>query len=105
MVAAGLVFTDGPQDMTMKLEAFDTDGSSIGDIQWATTADEVFTGTTPEDRFVGLMFDDGVSKLVISQAGSGLGIEIDHVAFAVPEPTAASLLLIAAAMLVTRRRR
>lgn len=105
VVAAGLVFTDGPQNMTLKLEAFDTDGSSIGDIAWDTTADEVYTGTTGEDRFVGLLSNDGVSKLVISQSGGGMGIEIDHVTFAIPEPSTAGMLFIAAVILVCRRRR
>jgi hypothetical protein len=106
MVSAGLVFTDGPQEMEMSFEAFDTAGDSIGVQRWQTTADEVFTGTTAEDRFVGVTHPDGISKLIIKQVGPGLGIEIDHVAFAViPEPGSASLLLIAATMLATRCRR
>lgn len=106
VTSAGLVFTDGPQEMEMVLEAFDPAGSSIGVHRWQTTADEVFTGTTAEDRFIGVTNLDGISRLVIRQEGAGLGIEIDHIAFAViPEPGSASLLLMAATILAIRRRR
>ncbi len=83
MTSAGLVFTDGPQEMELTLEAFNRGGDSIGAIRWQTTADEVFTGTTTEDRFIGLTNLDGISRLKIGQSGPGLGIEIDHIAFSV----------------------
>ncbi len=106
MFSAGLVFTDGPQEMEMSLKAFDASGNSLGILNWPTTADEVFTGTTPEDRFVGLTHPDGIAKLIISQSGAGLGIEIDHVAFsAIPEPGSLSLMVLAATILAIRCRR
>jgi hypothetical protein len=107
VISAGLVFTDGEQQTEMIFEAFDTDGVSVGTHVWQTTADEVFTGTTGEDRFIGVMHDGGISRIVIQQIGRDVhGLEIDHVSFAViPEPGSASLLMMAATILAIRCRR
>lgn len=97
--AAGLVFTDGPQNMNMTLKAYDAGGNLAGQIDWPTTADTSFMGTAAEDVFVGVQSDGGIAKLVISQVSptrQGLGIEIDHITWvecvAIPEPASLSLL-------------
>ena len=77
----GVVWTDGDGPITF--EAFDTGGVSLGVIT-GHHADDVYTGTTPEDRFYGVVHDAGVGSIRIrNEVG---GIEIDHVQFVDPFP-------------------
>lgn len=103
--AAGLVFTDGDPDSTkITLEAFSVGGASLGIIDAGNLADDFVTGQTPEDRFLGFTDDMtpiGSIKLVMT---GGDGIEIDHVHWQVPEPSASCLALFAILGLFGMRR-
>ena len=93
---AGLVWTDGLNPITF--EAFDENGVSLG-TRVGDHADGVFTGTLIDDRFYGVTYAGGISKLVISNPPA---IEIDHIQYGlndvgggggVPEPSAWALML------------
>ena len=84
--SAGVVWTDGDPRLTdVVFEAFDQDGSSLGQINAGDIADDSIQGTTDEDRFFGIRFGDGmltgVTAIRISNVGPS-GIEIDHIQFA-----------------------
>ena len=85
VTAAGLVWTDGDQRLrTVTFESFDQDGNSLGVLDAGKLGDAVYTGTTNEDRFLGVRYGEGVStgvsSIVISNVG-GRGIEVDHIQF------------------------
>ena len=78
---AGLVWTDGEGVITF--EAFDRDGILLGtDSSYSVPNGGPFTGETAEDRFYGVIHNDGIKKLVISKN------EVDHIqyGFVPPEP-------------------
>ena len=104
---AGLVWTDGHHDSTIRLRAWDNAGKLIGKIK-VSLGDLVRNGTTAEDRFLGLVSDKGISKIRISS--NYAGFEIDHLQFAygfavVPLPPAAAMGLIGLAGVGMWRRR
>jgi hypothetical protein len=74
---AGVVWTDGAGEATF--EAFDAAGISLGVVGPVAVGDGATDGTTPEDRFFGVVHDGGVSALRIANTAGG--IEIDHVQF------------------------
>lgn len=96
----GIVWTDGVGAATF--EAWDQNGVSLGTLT-GSHADGVFTGTTAEDRFYGMVHAGGISKVKIKGASGGL--EVDHLQFgyAVPEP--ATLFGLSGALLLLRRRK
>jgi hypothetical protein len=105
-VAAGLVWTDGTNSITF--EAFDEDGLSLGTLI-GTHADGSFGGTLGDDRFYGIKYAGGISKLRISNPS---GIEIDHIQYgvagmsAVPEPAGWAMMiggLVLAGAMIRRR--
>jgi len=93
---AGLVWTDGHHDSTIRFRAWDNAGKLIGKIK-VSVGDLVRNGTTAEDRFLGLVSSKGISKIRISS--NYAGFEIDHLQFAygssgmavVPLPPAAAM--------------
>jgi len=107
VLAAGFAFTDGDRRLTnVKVEFFGGDGSPIGTIDAGDIVDEVYTGTTGEDRYLGIRAtQELVSKIRIS-IDAGTGLEIDHIKFEpVPEPSAGLLVAFAALGLTGWRRR
>ena len=107
---AGLVFTDGDRVSTnIVLEAFDMDGNSLAVINGGDLADDMFTGETAEDRFMGFQDTDArIAKITLSM-DTGTGIEIDHIhwqeACVVPEPNAALIAIAGLLGLIGFRRR
>src|SRR5258705_3994185 len=74
---AGLVWTDGAGQVYF--EAFDHNGLSMGLQGPFNFPDNVNTGTTAEDRFLGAYNKDGISAIrVLNTVG---GIEIDHLQY------------------------
>jgi hypothetical protein len=76
---AGLVWTDGGGGCSIAFEAFDQNGASLGTIEQDNVGDFSNSGTTAEDRFVGVEFKGGISAIHISNSTGG--IEIDHIQF------------------------
>ena len=104
---AGLVWTDGKKNSTVKFHAWDKNGNLIGKIK-VKLGDSSRKGTTAEDRFFGLVSDKGISKIQISSNYSGF--EIDHLQFAyglavvpVPAPLALGIAGLAGAAVWRRR--
>jgi len=92
---AGLVWTDGNNPITF--EAFDGNGVSLGTLV-GNHADGAFAGTLADDRFYGLTYDGGISRLRISNPPA---TEIDHIQYAlddlgtgVPEPASWALMIL-----------
>ncbi|NNF42862.1 MAG: hypothetical protein HKO59_14050 [Phycisphaerales bacterium] len=97
---AGLVWTDGNRAADVTFEAFDAAGVSLGSFI-AQLGDDFGNGTTGEDRFLGVEFTGGVSRIEITTSLGGL--EFDHVQFGlIPAPPAFALL---AGLALARRRR
>ena len=111
--AAGFVLTDAdPRATSFSVEAYDDNGELLVSQTFpfdGTFMDGVFTGTTQEDRFFGVipMTAGETVKSVKIGINQGSGIEIDHVQkFQVPEPASILLMLTSLAGLsLTRRRR
>ena len=78
---AGIVWTDagfaGVDEVTF--EAFDGTGASLGTIGPSTVGVLPTSGQTAEDRFFGVFFAGGVSKIEIR--GSSTDWEVDHLQF------------------------
>lgn len=110
VTSAGLVFTDGDSASTnIALEAFDMSGVSLGIINAGDLADDVFTGETAEDSFLGFRHLEGIASIQLTM-DAGTGIEIDHIQWqncqCIPEPATMGLMGFAMiGMLSIRRRR
>lgn len=110
--SAGFVFTDGDQDANqITVTAFGVDGAELISQTFDSFLDDVFTGTTQEDRFFGVvsMNNELIQRIQVS-IDQGRGIEIDHIQFTgaaeiVPEPASAGLAAIAFLSLMGLRRR
>jgi hypothetical protein len=118
--AAGLVFTDSPQNDVFTLKAYNAVGTLIGTVT-SNTADAKYNSTGhAEDRFLGFQFYDsndpnlGIARLEYTMktnsAGTIIGNEIDNVTFetrfgSTPEPATLALLGIGGATLLRRRLR
>ena len=90
----GIVWTDSYSNTSFSLdgsplifEAYDNWGSSLGKIETAPfeMGDGKINGTTSDDRFFGVSYSQGISRVEISQteiaSGSGYGIEVDHLQY------------------------
>jgi len=100
---AGVVWTDGAPGTTFIFKAWDANNERIGVMELAL-GDDVRNGTTGEDRLLGAVAEQGISRIRV-RAMEG-GFELDHLQFgfgAVPGPGALAALGLAGA--VSRRRR
>jgi len=101
---AGIVWTDGVNPVTF--EAFDAWGASLGTVGPIDTADGNFSGGTAEDRFFGVMYSGGISKIRVFSGASG--IEVDHLQYGaspIPAPAAVVLAGLGAGLVGWLRRR
>lgn len=112
MKAAGFVLTDTDPDATrLTITAFDDNGAQLVSDSYDLNGfmDDVFTGTTQEDRFFGVipMASGEAIKRITLEIDQGNGIEIDHVQFfkLVPEPTSGLLMVLSLLGLSGLRRR
>jgi len=92
---AGLVWTDGNNPIVF--EAFDSLGVSLGTVA-GDHADGSFFGTLGDDRFYGVYFAGGISKIRISNPP---GTEVDHIQYGaglidggIPEPTTWAMMIL-----------
>jgi hypothetical protein len=76
---AGIAWTDAGVGSSVRFEAFDNVGTSLGVIQTGPLADGTFGGTTAEDRFFGAVHPNGISKIHVSNTSGG--IEVDHLQY------------------------
>jgi hypothetical protein len=84
---AGLVWTDvgqvssgTPNYGNVMFEAFDQNGVSLGAIGPFAVGDGVNTGETAEDRFFGVEYDGGISKIKMWMTNS-FDFEVDHLQY------------------------
>lgn len=111
VTTAGLVWTDGdPASAGVTLEAFGEDGMSLGFQDYMDLGDDMFTGETAEDRFIGASDLGGIKSLVVTNLPNGNGIEIDHIHWQacsepVPEPASIAMFVMGLAALASLRRR
>ena len=108
--SAGFVFTDADKTAnTVTITAYAEDGTELISQSFDAFFDDVFTGTTQEDRFFGVVGMAGeMIKTLNVAVDQGRGIEIDHVQFVKPIPEPATLGLISTGclgLLQLRRRR
>lgn len=105
---ASFAFTDTDHRTNfISVSALAADDSVLAERSFESFVDDVFTGTTDEDRFIGITADAGesIAKLVIG-IDQGLGIEVDHVQFTpVPEPHSIILFGFASLLVGTLRQR
>lgn len=106
---ASFVITDGASNASsILIEVFGDGGDLLLSEAYDSFLDDVFTGTTQEDRFFGItaMGTDLIQSVRIS-IDNGTGIEIDHVQFIkeIPEPGTAAMLFMGAVGIAGLRRR
>jgi hypothetical protein len=78
---AAVVWTDGPAGTGVTFEAFGPGMVSLGVHGPFYHADNVFTGTTAEDRFYGVTDPGGIVAIALSSIDGNLSIELDHLQF------------------------
>jgi hypothetical protein len=88
VVAAGVAVTDGDRRLTnVRLEFLGLEGSPIATFDPGRFVDEVYNGTTAEDRFMGVRSPTAAIAAIRVAIDVGTGFEIDHLQFqAIPEP-------------------
>ena len=92
--AFGIVWTDGGGDITLR--ATSDSGLTIVERTFSGFPDGSFSGTTAEDRFMGVTFEGGIRSIFVSNSGGG--IELDHIQYGamvpIPEPGSWALMLL-----------
>ena len=105
--AFGIVWTDGSGSVTF--EALDGSNIVVASGSFGNLGDGSFSGTTSEDRFIGVTHEEGIKAIRVSNSGGG--IELDHIQYGtmmapVPEPGTWALLSLGLACVgVLRQRR
>jgi hypothetical protein len=103
----GAVWTDvgGFSDYSgyVTLRAYDVSNALIGTVGPFLVGDHSASGTTAEDRFLGISGTTGIKRMTLSMDGGDW--EMDHLQYGVPEPSMAALLGLGALCLLTRRNR
>lgn len=102
----GLVWTDSfpPGSDTVVFEAFDSSSNLVGSIGPSAVGDASNQGETGEDRFFGVSYAGGISRMELTMGGS-TNFEVDHVQYGmVPEPSTLAAIAVGAACLRRRRR-
>jgi len=87
----GIVWTDGGYGQSTVFEAYDASGVLVGQVGPVQTGDYSFSGTTAEDRFLGIFYDAGIASFTIRDPGGYNNLEVDHLQYgltAVPVPAA-----------------
>ena len=101
--SVGVAWTDGNSQAVTTLEAFGPNGESLGSIEFSSLDDGFSQGQTAEDRFMGAIYEGGISAIEVS-ADLGL-IEMDHVQYGNIIPAPGALALLGLAGVFGRRRR
>ena len=93
---ASFVLTDGDLRATkVTVSAYDSDNNLLVSRDYdADFLDDVYTGTTQEDRFFGVNGGDTPVKRISVAIDAGNGLEIDHIQFLKPIPEPASIALL-----------
>lgn len=108
---AGIVWTDvgivngapsGFGDVTFR--AYDENGSLLGSRAAMGLGDGLVSGGTAEDRFFGVVYSGGITRIEIEVAGS-TDWEVDHLQYGYVPAPAAGAALVGGVGLVLRRRR
>ena len=95
----------------MTVEAYGVDGKLLVSGVYGSFFDDVYTGTTEEDRFFGIaaMGDELIKRVFVGINSPATGMELDHVRFAkatvIPEPSSCGLAMCAVVGLYPLRRR
>lgn len=101
----GIVWTDGLGNTT--IEAFGSNGNSLGTIGPVDVSDQLITGETAEDTFFGWIDFGGISMISISDDLTG--VEVDHLQYGVVVPIPPALYLFGAGLLgligISRRKK
>lgn len=84
-------------------EAFDGNNDSLGTTGPTQVGDGAVTGGIDEDRFLGVIYSGGISRIAISMDANDW--EIDHLQYGTPEPASATIFLIAGLSLLRLRPR
>ncbi len=101
--SVGVVWTDGNFLATTFFEAFGPNGESLGTMDFFLLGDDGHRGGTGEDRFMGVIFEGGISAIEVS---ADLGrIELDHVQYGDIMPAPGVLALLGLSGLLTGRSR
>ena len=100
--SVGVVWTDGNFDAVTIFEAFGPDGESLGTIEFSSLDDGFSQGQTEEDRFMGAIYEGGISAIEVR---ADLGrLELDHVQYGNLVPAPGTVVLLSLAGLFRRRR-
>jgi hypothetical protein len=92
----GIVSTDGhglDGNPANTVEFFDENGLSIATLDDPIQNQDV--NTTDDDRFLGIFHSGGISKIRVSNLGTGnRGLEVDHLQYGAPVPEPSTLVLL-----------
>jgi hypothetical protein len=88
--AFGFVWTDGGASSRVGLRVFDAQLNEIAGVSFDGVGDSLQTGTTLEDRFIGVVADKPIAFVELSSfhEGERARFEVDHLQYGliIPEP-------------------
>ncbi len=110
--AFGFVWTDGPAPGSLLMSVRTASGAEFQTVSFTNLGDGSREGTTADDRFFGVVADEGITGITISGRYTGTllsdqYIEIDHLQYGqlVPEPTAFGQILLCIGIILTMNSR